>query len=119
MRKRKKQQRSPAGLIVVGVILLTAALALVALNITRPPAGLESRAQPTNPGNIPYPEIERVNLAEAKQAHDAGEALFLDVRSAGLYADSHIAGALNIPVNDLAMRLEELERTETIITYCT
>jgi 3-mercaptopyruvate sulfurtransferase SseA len=65
------------------------------------------------------PGVERISLADAKAAFDAESAVFLDVRDAQSYAEAHIPGALNIPVNDLPQRLDELDPSDWIITYCT
>ena len=64
-------------------------------------------------------DVERISLTEAKAALDAGTAVFLDVRSAGAFADSHVAGAVNIPEAELPNRLGELDKQDWIITYCT
>jgi rhodanese-related sulfurtransferase len=45
--------------------------------------------------------------------------VFVDVRSAGSYAASHIPGALSIPLGELDARLDELDPAARIITYCT
>jgi len=46
--------------------------------------------------------------------------LLLDVRSAGERSQQHIKGSLHIPLNELAGRLESLEkyRQKEIICYC-
>lgn len=51
----------------------------------------------------------------------AGEApLILDVRSAEEYEEGHVPGAVNIPHDELALRLDELgpDHTEEIVVYC-
>ena len=44
----------------------------------------------------------------------------LDVRTAKEFADGHVAGAVNIDVNqtDFAQKIDELDRSETYIVYC-
>ena len=64
-------------------------------------------------------QVERVSLADAKKAYDAGSAIFVDVRDGISYEDSHIPGAVWIPLNDLANRLAELDPKSWIIPYCT
>jgi rhodanese-related sulfurtransferase len=46
--------------------------------------------------------------------------LLLDVRTPEEFAEGRVAGAVNIPVGDLASRLAELEphRERGIVTYC-
>ena len=63
--------------------------------------------------------VERISLEDAKAAYDAGTAVFLDVRDAQSYAEAHIPGALNIPVNNLPQRLNELDPADHIVIYCT
>jgi len=66
-----------------------------------------------------YPDIPRVSVGDAKAAYDTGTAVFLDVRSSDAYAQSHISGALSIPLGELPDRLNELNPADWIITYCT
>jgi rhodanese-related sulfurtransferase len=44
--------------------------------------------------------------------------LLIDVRSEDEYAAGHIPGAVNIPVDDLASRLDEFPDGQEIVTYC-
>ena len=64
---------------------------------------------------IPDPEM-------AKAVFDRGEALFIDVRNRGSYEQGHIPGALSLPLNEIASRLEtltaEISRQHAIVTYC-
>ena len=66
-----------------------------------------------------YPEISRASLEDAKAALDEGTAIIADVRLAGAYQGSHIGGPINIPATEIEVRLDELEKTQWIITYCT
>jgi hypothetical protein len=70
-------------------------------------------------GGIPYPEVERVSLAEAKAGFDDGSALFLDVRIRESYELGHIANAISMPLAVLSTRHEQLAGAEMIFTYCT
>jgi hypothetical protein len=67
----------------------------------------------------PDAAVPRISLADAKAAHDAGSAVFLDVRDANSYTQSHIQGALLIPLNELPERAGELNPSDWIIPYCT
>ena len=44
----------------------------------------------------------------------------LDVRTAKEFADGHVAGAVNIDVNqtDFAQKINQLDRSKTYIVYC-
>ena len=46
--------------------------------------------------------------------------LLLDVRTPDEFAEGHVPGATNIPVDDLAGRTKELEpyRDRGVVTYC-
>ena len=56
--------------------------------------------------------------AEAKKRIAEG-ALLLDVRTPAEFAEGHIDGALNIPVQVLPQRIDELgDRSRPIVVYC-
>lgn len=100
-------------LIGLGVLLV---LGMLVWQIVR---SAQTTGSVTADPNMPFPEIERVTLADSKAAFDSGEAVFLDVRSPDAYNASHIPGAINIPVSELESRAAELDPNEWIITYCT
>lgn len=46
-------------------------------------------------------------------------ASIIDVRTPGEFEDGHYPGAVNIPLNELPQRLEELEEMKKpIVAYC-
>ena len=47
-----------------------------------------------------------------------GEGLILDVREAAEYAFGHIPGAKSIPMGELANRINELDKEQTIYVIC-
>ena len=58
------------------------------------------------------------DLDGARRLVDEG-AVLLDVRSEGEFAEAHVAGALNIPVQSLARRLHELPpKHHPIVVHC-
>ena len=62
--------------------------------------------------------LGKVAPERAREMVKAGAKL-VDVRSKGEHAGGHIAGSLNIPVDQLAARLEELEpKDQPIVVYC-
>jgi hypothetical protein len=127
--RRKQRQPKPARketsstwlyLLLGGAGLLVVALVLVAIAnrpATPAPAPVATVAS-TSSENIPYPEVPRIPLAEAKAKVDSGEAVFVDVRTAAEYANSHPKGAISIPLSELADRYQELPRDKEIITIC-
>lgn len=44
--------------------------------------------------------------------------MLLDVRTDEEFANGHMKGAVNIPVDDLRSRLSELDKNKTIVEYC-
>ncbi len=66
-----------------------------------------------------YPDIRRVSLGDAYAAYSLKQAVFVDTRPISAYNQSHIPGALSIPVDELEGRLSELKKSDWIITYCT
>ncbi|KNF07724.1 putative NADH oxidase [Gottschalkia purinilytica] len=44
--------------------------------------------------------------------------ILLDVRTKFEYSNDHIDGAINIPVDDLRKRINELDKNKEILTYC-
>jgi rhodanese-related sulfurtransferase len=52
-----------------------------------------------------------------KEALNAGTAVALDARPPEFFEMGHVEGAINIPLEELAFRLDELPRDKTIIAY--
>ena len=63
-----------------------------------------------------------VGLAQVKEMHDAGQAVLVDARSAGSFAEEHIAGALHLPLEEArknpASPLKNVPTDAVVITYC-
>ncbi len=53
----------------------------------------------------------KIDAAQAKALYDSGEAVFVDVRAAGMFASGHIPGAVNL---DLNMGLTEEDLSEVV-----
>jgi hypothetical protein len=108
--RRKHRNLLPLFALIAGSVLLIAALAI----------GLGKGVKPEpNPTMqlTSNDQVPRVSVQEAKAAFDAGGAVFVDVRSPEAYADSHIPGALNIPLGEIQARISELNPDEWIIPY--
>jgi rhodanese-related sulfurtransferase len=63
-------------------------------------------------------EPPRMTADELKPKVDAGDAVLLDVRSAGAFATEHAKGALHVPLDALEARLGELPKDKLIAAYC-
>lgn len=69
--------------------------------------------------NIPYPDVMRVSLTDAKAAFDRGIVKFVDTRGEPYFSQGHIPGALSIPEDEVMIHLDQLSQDDWIITYCT
>ena len=61
--------------------------------------------------------VPRVDGAEARRLVAEG-AVLLDVRTPREFARGHAEPAVNVPLGELAARLDELPRDRPVITYC-
>lgn len=117
--KRKKGQSGlgPLYLIVAGILLVTGVLIWQAVKLTQSPPALS----PTSPFNstLPYPNVERVTVADARAALDNKQAVFVDVRDEASFNSGHVPGAVNIYLVDFDSRYTELSKDDWIILYCT
>ncbi len=66
--------------------------------------------------------LPTVSLKQAKEAHQSGEALFVDARDPDFYELGHIPGAMNLPANDFDVVFpklrERLQEAASVIIYC-
>ncbi len=128
IRKKRRQQRSfldrinPLYLLAVffaGLLVVALGIYLTQPGSSLAPAAntLVAKSQPSE--NIPYPNVPRITPAEAKAKLDRQEIFVVDSRSAQEFADSHIAGAVSIPLPETEQRLTQLPKDKEIVTYCT
>ena len=115
MPNSRRRSSIPAIVIVLGVLFILGAIYLILIN---PGNQANTEANLTNQEE-PLSEVPRIPLEEAKAAFDTQEAVFLDVRDSATYLESHIPGAVSIPLTELEARLGELDQDDWIITYCT
>jgi rhodanese-related sulfurtransferase len=62
--------------------------------------------------------LPRISVKDAKDLYDKGDAKFVDVRLANLFATQHIKGAINVPQAEAGKRLADIPRTGNVIVYC-
>jgi glyoxylase-like metal-dependent hydrolase (beta-lactamase superfamily II)/rhodanese-related sulfurtransferase len=63
--------------------------------------------------------IERITAGSLTEQLGAPDSpLLLDVRAVPEYADAHIDGAVNVPLSQLAERIDELASDRTTVVYC-
>jgi rhodanese-related sulfurtransferase/predicted transcriptional regulator len=63
-------------------------------------------------------EFEGITAEELMTRLDNHDVVLLDVRPAVEYETAHLPGAVSIPWNEVAHRLEELPGDKTIVAYC-
>ncbi len=64
-------------------------------------------------------EVPRISAEELKERLDNGETIVIgDTRSIFAYNDSHIAGAISVPVSEAVTQLEGIPLDQAIILYC-
>jgi len=62
--------------------------------------------------------LVRIITWDKLRSTDRSQFLLLDVRTPGEFANGSIAGAVNIPLDDLRERINEVPRDQTIIVFC-
>jgi 3-mercaptopyruvate sulfurtransferase SseA len=119
MSAKKQQPRSivPMVFIAAGVLLMLGSVGWYLISSNNPAA--EPTPAPIVQQDIPYPEILRVGLGDAKAAFDLGNAIFIDTRGEPYFSQGHIPGAISITSEEVLDRLPELDPGAWIITYCT
>src|SRR5262252_1327287 len=116
----------------LGVSALTIGMAIMAAGCAKsgastPTVGATtagaSAAQSTTaippPAQNAEDKIPRVKVDEAKKLVAEGKAIFIDVRGADAYKNSHIKGALDVPLTKLNDgEFKDLPSDKLIIAYC-
>ena len=73
-----------------------------------------SKSAPAAQGENPLISPTELRVLQLK----GQDPLLVDVRSPAEYAAGHVAGAVNIPLDDLPARLDELPEEQPVVTYC-
>ena len=63
-------------------------------------------------------DIDRISLEELNERMEKGEILLLDVRPQSEFENSHIPGAVSMPVEELEEKLRTLPTNQEIVAYC-
>ena len=71
--------------------------------------------QPKNPAD----EARRITAEELHKLWEKKDVLIIDTRGEPEYKVGHIPGAISVPANTVATKVEELPRTKMIVAYCT
>ncbi len=63
-------------------------------------------------------DVPRITVQAAQLKAEAGEAILVDVRTRATYDVKHIAGAISMPLDEVARRFVELPTDKLVIFYC-
>ncbi len=73
-------------------------------------------------GALAWPTLNRskntLSTLQATQLLNKGKALILDVRSAEEFKAGHLRASRNIPLNELPTRLNDLDKSATLLVIC-
>ena len=79
-------------------------------------AFLPGSAEAGDPDAMMAPSISATELHEQPEAGSAP--VVIDVRTAEEYASGHIPGALNVPYDEVAERIGEIDAPHGVALYC-
>ncbi len=63
-------------------------------------------------------DVNGVSLEELKDKMESGEAILIDVRPKEEFNESHIPGAVSIPIEELNEKLASLPKNCEVVAYC-
>ena len=96
------------------LIGLVALLALVAAGLVAFTPGSTTPEAQTGTG----PQLISPDDYVSRFQEGDSDSMLIDVRTPGEYNSGHIAGSVNIPVDDLQRRLSQVPQNQPIIVYC-
>lgn len=117
-RKSGNEAVTPIILLVIGSIIILAVVIWQTIRVLDK-AGTAVQPTATPVSFLPYPDVPRLSLTDAKAVFDAGTATFIDVRGDPSYSISHIPGALDIAYADVQTGMSKLQKDQHLILYCT
>ncbi|HSP62009.1 MAG TPA: rhodanese-like domain-containing protein [Pyrinomonadaceae bacterium] len=71
--------------------------------------------QPKNPAD----DARRITAEELHKLWEKKDVLIIDTRGEPDYKAGHIPGAISVPANVVATKVDELPRNKMIVAYCT
>lgn len=66
----------------------------------------------------PVETVDRISAEELKNRLNAGVIPVIDVRKKSEFDSEHLVGAVNIPMNELYKRLDEIPKDELFVLHC-
>jgi rhodanese-related sulfurtransferase len=111
---RHSQFNRYAAALVAGTCAFLSAMSVADERAAATPAQPPVAVAPSAPAMVP---IGADQLAERLGKQD-GTLFLLDVRSVEEFAEGHIAGAVNIPYDQVEARLAEVPKDKDVVLYC-
>jgi 3-mercaptopyruvate sulfurtransferase SseA len=106
-------------MVILGVVLIAASVLWFMNAAGKPVVAAQNPTSGSVSSNIPYPEVKRVSVADAKAASELKTALFIDVRGAPYFSEGHIPEAIAMTQDEMQSRMGELNKDQWLILYCT
>jgi 3-mercaptopyruvate sulfurtransferase SseA len=75
--------------------------------------------QSPQPTQNPADNARRITAEELHKLWDKKDVLIIDTRVEPDYKAGHIPGAISVPANVVAEKVDELPRNKMIVAYCT
>jgi hypothetical protein len=91
---------------------------LASVTPTVTPVATRTPAAQTEQTQLGTADIARASVEEAKAMADRGEAVLVDTRARVTFDQAHIAGAISMPLAEVASRYAELPAGKVAIFYC-
>ena len=107
----------------IAALVLAASLVITACGSPAAPAAAESAAVPAaaavaEVAMAAAPQLIAPEQYDAQFMQSGAGHLLVDVRTPEEYASGHIAGSVNIPVQELGNRLAEVSKDQPVVVYC-
>ena len=97
-------------------------LLMIALAALAGPTAIAGDPAPSTPSSAKAPAAVVQPMSQdallQHQAQHPDHLFLLDVRTPEEYAEGHIAGAVNVPYDQLATRLAEVPKDKDVVLYC-
>jgi phage shock protein E len=82
--------------------------------------GAPQDARPAAPAAAMQSDAEAMHAGAGEAPQPGAAVVYVDVRTPAEYASGHVTGSLNIPVEEMEQRWQELEphRDQQVVLYC-
>ena len=116
---KNRTSLTPLLLVGMGIVLMLGSVIWVISSSQKTSMTAAELPAPVSTPRIPYPDIPRVRLGDAKAAYDLNQAVFIDTRGEPYFSSGHIPGALSMTEDEIDARMGDLNPDAWVIPYCT